>query len=123
MNAKEKVFGATVVSLVFTGLVVASCGTSGTAALQSQPGQLFCAIQTNGGGSILAGVIDAEATAASPAAAPIAILATNATKVFVDNACTQAAANTGAVSAIPASPPANPAAAPTVAVKKSAVVS
>lgn len=80
-------------------------------------GQLFCAIQVNGGGTIVAGLIDAYASARLGPAAPIAVIATGATKADVDALCMQAAANTGAVAAVPVSPPANPSAAPVVAVK------
>ncbi len=77
-------------------------------ALASPAGQLFCSIQLNGGGSVLVGVIDAAATASAPGAAPVAVLATNMGKAFVDSACTQAAqsvtASTGVGIAV--SPPA-----------------
>lgn len=97
-------------------LMLADCGSAG-----GDAGQLFCALQTAGGGTIVAGLVDAAASAEAPTLAPIAIVATNATQTFVNNACTQAAVNTGAVAAVPVSPPASPATAPTIAVVKSAV--
>ena len=99
---------------VLLGLLgMAACSASQvTTALSSPTGQLFCAIQTGGGGAVVVGLIDAEATAVSPAAAPIAVLATGAAKSVVDGYCAQAGG-------IAVSPPANPAAAPQVAVKTS----
>jgi hypothetical protein len=74
--------------------------------LSSQPGQLFCHIQLAGGGSVLAAIVDATATAAAPAAGPLVVVATGQTKAFVDDACTKAAQQTaGAVSGEPVSPP------------------
>jgi hypothetical protein len=78
-------------------------------AVNSPAGQLFCAVQTAGGGAIVVGLIDAEASALAPAAAPIAIIATNAGKAIVDRAC-------AAAGGIAVSPPPNPAWAPQVAV-------
>jgi hypothetical protein len=70
--------------------------------LSSQPGQLFCHIQLAGGGSVLAAIVDATATAAAPAAGPLVVVATGQTKAFVDDACTKAAQQTaGAVSGEP----------------------
>jgi hypothetical protein len=79
------------------------------AAAASPAGQLFCAIQTNGGGALVVGLIDAEASAISPASEPVAVIATGATKTYVDNAC-------AAAGGIAVSPPANPSSAPSVAV-------
>lgn len=91
-------------------------------ALASPAGQLFCAVQTGGGGTIVVGLINAEITGASPAAAPVAILATGATKQFVDGACASAAAQIpGARVGIPVSPPADPVAAPKIAILKSII--
>jgi hypothetical protein len=88
-------------------LTVAGCSaTQVNTALNSPTGQLFCAIQTDGGGTLLATVVDAAATAASPGLSPVAVIATGATKTFVDNACAQAAANVGGTSGVPVSPPA-----------------
>jgi hypothetical protein len=83
-------------------------------AAKSPAGQLFCAIQTAGGGAIVVGLINAEASAVVPAAAPVAILATNVSKAFVDSAC-------AAAGGIAVSPPVNPAAAPQVAVSVAAL--
>ena len=87
-------------------------------ALKSTPGQLFCAIQTTGGGTIVAGIVNASVTAAAPTAAPAAVIATGATKAFIDATCAQAAANAGGIAGIPVSPPSSPTSSPpTVAVK------
>lgn len=97
--------------IVLALLALGGCSASQvTTALSSPTGQLFCAVQTGGGGAIVVGLIDAEATAASPAAAPIAVLATGAAKATVDSYCAQAGG-------VAVSPPTNPATVPQVAVK------
>jgi hypothetical protein len=94
-------------------LALAGCSAAQTAqmqtALSSPAGQLFCAIQVSGGGAVVAGLVDAEASALVPGAAPIAILATGATKSFVDSACK-------AAGGVPVIPPSNPTTAPQIAV-------
>lgn len=93
-------------------LGLAACSAAQITSAASTPaGALFCAIQTAGGGAMVVSVVDAEASAAAPTAAPIAVIATGAAKSFVDNVC--AAAGPGGIAV---SPPANPAAAPQVAV-------
>lgn len=85
-------------------------------------GALFCSIQLNGGGSMLATIVDAEASAAAPVSAPVAVLVTGMTKAYVDDACTRAAANiAGATSGVAVSPPAAAVTVATVAVKVPAV--
>jgi hypothetical protein len=74
--------------------------------LASPAGQLFCSIQTSGGGQIVASVIDATASAALPGAAPAAVLVTNMSKGFVDAACAAAAASAGGTGGVAVSPPA-----------------
>jgi hypothetical protein len=75
-------------------------------AIMSPPGQLFCSIQLAGGGTVVAGVVDAAATAASPGLGPLAVLATGQTKAFVDEACAKAAQQVaGGVSGVPVPPP------------------
>ena len=101
------------VLLVGAALLSGCAADKISTALASPPGQLFCAIQTGGGGTIVAGLINAEVTQAAPDAAPIAVLATGATKSAVDKAC-------AAAGGIPVSPPANPAAAPQIAIPASA---
>jgi hypothetical protein len=99
------------------GALLAACSAPKIiAALQSPPGQLFCAIQTSGGGTIVAGLISTAVTGVAPGAGPIAVLATNATVADVDGDCAKAAMATGGVSAVPVSPPAVPSAAPQVAI-------
>ena len=55
-------------------VALAGCSATQTAqvqtALASDPGQLFCDIQLAGGGSMVAGVVDAEASALAPGLAP-----------------------------------------------------
>lgn len=98
-------------------LAVVGCSPGAvTSALSTPAGQLFCAIQTSGGGTTIAGLVDAAASSALPGAAPVAVLATNATVAQVNTACANAAAATGSTSGIPVSPPANPSATPTVAI-------
>lgn len=93
--------------------VLASCGpnaqTKIDTALASPAGQLFCAVQTSGGGAVVVGLVNAEIVGAAPGAAPVAVLATGASKAFVDAACAKAGG-------IAVSPPPVPAAAPVVAV-------
>jgi hypothetical protein len=94
--------------LAATALAACGTSTSTTTALSSTPGQLFCAIATGGGDTIVAGIIDAAATAKAPSLAPVAVLATNAAAATVQADCAAAAATEGAKSAIPVSPPAGP---------------
>ena len=86
-----------------------------TTALSSPTGQLFCAVQAAGGGSIVVGLID-DAASLVPGVAPIAVLATNALTADVSTACASAAVATGSISGIPVSPPPAPSAAPLVAI-------
>jgi hypothetical protein len=86
-------------------LGIAACSSGITTA---QAGQLFCAVQTNGGGALVVGLIDAAAS--GTAAGPVAVVATGLAKSVVDGYCAQAGG-------IAVSPPAAPAAAPQVAVK------
>jgi hypothetical protein len=98
-------------------LALAGCSATRTeAALSTQPGQLFCAIATGGGDTIVAGLINAAAAGAGPAAGAGAVIATGAASSVVQADCAQAAANIGAKAGVPVSPPATPAAAPQIAV-------
>ena len=91
-------------------IVLGACSqTQITTAASSPAGQLFCAIQTSGGGSIVAGLIDAEATAANPLAGQAAVMATGALKSQVDAEC-------AAAGGVAVSPPVNPASAPVIAI-------
>lgn len=56
-------------------------------ALANPAGQLFCAIQTGGGGAVVVGLVNAAVSGAAP---PLAVIATGASKAFVDAACAQA---------------------------------
>ena len=112
-KAMALVLASLLISMTLTACSVPQVQT----AASSPAGQLFCSIQTSGGGSLVAGIIDAEATALlPPGASPVAVLATNKTAAFVSSKCAAAAASVGGVSGVPVSPPANPAAAPVVAV-------
>lgn len=110
--------------LITSTALLISCSTQQNTATQtainnglaSTPGQLFCAIQLSGGGTIVAGIVQAAISSAAPTTAPIAVIATDTSKTFVDAACMQAAKAVGAVNAIPVSPPSNPTAAPAVAI-------
>lgn len=98
-------------------LALAACSTADQnhvqTALASPLGQLFCAIESDGG-PIVAGMIDSAAnpmgaTGAKASAGQLAVIATGKSAAFVAATCK-------AAGGIPVSPPANPAAAPQVAV-------
>ena len=72
-----------------------------TKAMGTPGGQLFCSIQTTAGPLIVA-AIDAQATALSPASAPVAIIATGLGKDAVDADCAAAGPGGTAVSPPPA---------------------
>jgi hypothetical protein len=102
-------------TILVAALLAAGCSVERINADLSTPeGQLFCAINTAGGGTIVAAVVDGAA-AGVPGAEPAAVIATGMTQSFVQQACLAAARATGGVSAIPVVPPANAAAAPRVA--------
>ena len=113
------------------GVLLSACTpaqqASASKTLASPGGQLFCAFQMQGGGTMVAGIVGTAATVAATAAAPgaavasgpIIALATNAAKADVDQTCADAAKNVVGVvpgtPGTPVSPPANVAAAPQVA--------
>jgi hypothetical protein len=78
-------------------------------ALQSQAGQLFCAINKSGVAQPFVAQISQTAVSASGSASPVAgavaVLVQGMLQADVDNACNAAAAAVGAASAIPVSPP------------------
>ena len=89
-------------------------------AAQTPAGQLFCAFQMAGGGTVIGGIVNGAAAGANAGLGAVAVVATGATAAFVNDQCAQAARGlTGAVSATPVPPPANPAAVPQVAVPAS----
>lgn len=91
-------------------LALPACSSSDvTTALATPAGQLFCAVQTSGGGTVVVGLINAEVSGVAPGAAPAAIIATGAAEAAVNADC-------AAAKGIPVSPPVNPATAPQVAV-------
>ncbi len=73
-------------------------------------GRLFCEVQAVGGGSVIVGLVNAAVIGLLPVAAPAVILATGASKSYVDTACALA-------DGVPVSPPPDPAAAPIVPVE------
>jgi hypothetical protein len=90
--------------------LTAACSTAQTTKIEqaatSPTGQLFCKIQLDGGGTVVAGLVDAAATAAAPGAGPLVVLATGQTKAFVDEACAKAAQQVaGGVAGVPVPPP------------------
>jgi hypothetical protein len=90
--------------------LTAACSTAQTTKIEqaatSPTGQLFCKIQLDGGGMVVAGLVDAAATAAAPGAGPLVVLATGQTKAFVDEACAKAAQQVaGGVTGVPVPPP------------------
>lgn len=100
------------VGWIILGTLVISCATQ----LKSPPGQLFCAIATQGGGQIVAKVVEAQASTAGPTVGALAILATDMSQAFVQSSCQSAAAAVGGLGGVPVSPPADPASAPPVAI-------
>lgn len=101
--------------LSLLGLAPIGCTTTQqNTALATPAGSLFCAIHAAGGGVTTVALADATAAAAAPAAAPLVLIATGATKAYVDAACA-AAAKPGEV-AVPVPPPAGPAVVPIVSV-------
>lgn len=111
-------------ALAVLGLLLngAACTPAQTVKLDkataSPPGQLFCTLQTLGGGDLLVRLVQAgtQKLGASPETAAIAIIATNSTKDAVDQSCARAAVAVGADRGTPVSPPASPATAQAVAV-------
>lgn len=107
--------------MVVGALALAGCTQGQQGALNmglaSPPGQLFCTIQTTGGGSFVARLLATAMTGTAPTAAPLFVLATDAGKAAVDADCAKAAQTvTGGVSGVPVSPPANPGTVASVAI-------
>jgi hypothetical protein len=101
---KTYLFGA----LIAFGFVLTGCTTAAiTAKLATPAGQLYCEIATGGGDTILAGVIDAAASAV-PGAGAVAVIATGATSAAVQADCAAAAKAVGGTAGVPISPPATP---------------
>jgi hypothetical protein len=88
---------------ILTAVMSGGLSACSAAMLASPSGQLFCALQTDGGGSVVVGLIDAEASALLPGAAPVAVLAAGAAQADLDAACAAAAASVGGTGmAVPA---------------------
>lgn len=104
------ILGTLVLAAIIWAPVVwwlAGCSTAqGDKALASQAGQLFCSIQTTGGGAVVVAVANAAAAGVAGPAAPLAVIATGASKAFVDAACARAAAALAAPVGVPVPPPA-----------------
>lgn len=94
-------------------LVISACTpqqqTQLQPALQSQPGQLFCAINKSGIAQPFIAQITQQGVAstgqASALTGAVAVLVQGMLQADVDAACDKAAAAVGAASAIPVSPP------------------
>ena len=95
-------------------LLLASCSPAENAKLKAdvdRGGQLFCEVATPNGPAIV-GLIDGTVAVLAPEAEPVAIIATDATKAFVDAACAKVAGRpvappaTGLIPNIPIEPPA-----------------
>lgn len=100
---------------IFVATLVAGCSPEQeNTALATPAGQLFCQVHQAGGGVATVALADAGVTASNPNALPLAIIATGATKLYVDAACAAAAPAGG--SAVPVAPPTGPAVVPIVAV-------
>lgn len=107
--------------ILLAALILAGCSPAAQtridAALVTPPGALFCQIQLAGGGAIIAAVTSAVVTGAAPAAGPLVVVATGATRAAIDADCAKAAASVqGGVAGVPVSPPVNPATVPSVAI-------
>jgi len=83
-------------------------------ALATPAGTLFCAIHKSGGGTAVVALADATVGGGDLEIAPLAIIATGASKSYVDAAC--AAAAPAGATAEPVSPPGGPAVVPIVSV-------
>src|SRR5690349_15756727 len=68
------------------------------AELAPEAGQLFCRVQTKGGGTAIVALVKVVAAASGAPAAPVAVLAVGAGKKFVDAAC-------NAAGGVPTAPP------------------
>jgi hypothetical protein len=90
---------------ILTALTLGGLSACSTAMLTSPVGQLFCALQIDGGGSVVVGLIDAEASALLPGAAPVAVLAAGTAQADLDAECAAAGASIGGTgTAVPAPP-------------------
>jgi hypothetical protein len=109
---------AALVALLAGALSLSACTAADQAKLlaaaSTPEGQLFCYVHLNGGGEMVAGLLDAEGSAG--AGGPIAVLATGMAKAEVDAICAQAAKQAGGDAGVAVSPPLVPAGAPLVAV-------
>lgn len=83
-------------------------------ALATPAGTLFCAVHKAGGGTAVVVLADATVGAGNPEVAPLALIATGASKAYVDAACAAAAPAGGTAEPVP--PPGGPAVIPIVAV-------
>jgi hypothetical protein len=105
-------------AILALGFALCACSPAQiTTALASPTGQLFCEIQTNGGGAFVAGLTATAASSAAPAAAPLFVIATGAGEAAVNDDCAKAAKSVpGGRSGVPVSPPATPVNVPQVAI-------
>ena len=99
-------------ALTLSALLLLAGATSGctSAQLSSSAGQIFCHIQTQGGGSLVVGLVDATATATSGSASPIVTPAVGLTAAAMQSylnqqcalAATQVPGAVGSAGAVPA---------------------
>ena len=104
---------------IIAAIAVSACSPAGVAqvnaGLQTPAGALFCVLQKPGI-TVVANVVNAEASKKAPGAAPVLILAENAAAAFVQQACDRAALAGGYSGGAPTSPPAGGAVVPPVAI-------
>ncbi len=108
------IFAAALIAVLLVVALTSCTAAQEQTALATPRGQLFCRIHQAGGGALVVALADASVMAAQPGAAPIAIMATGATKLYVDSACAAAAPAGG--TSVPVPPPTGPAVVPIVAV-------
>jgi len=109
------VFAAALIAALGAVALINGCtAAQEQTALATPAGTLFCRIHQTGGGELTVALADASVMASHPTAAPLALIATGATKLYVDAACAAAAPAGG--SAVPVPPPTGPAVVPIVAV-------
>lgn len=107
-------FGAVLIGMLIGSSLVRCTAAQEQTALATPAGALFCRVHQAGGGEVTVALADASVIASNPSAAPLVVIATGATKLYVDQACA-AAAKPGEI-AVPVPPPSGPAVVPIVAV-------
>ncbi len=109
------IFAVVIVAAVVVVALAGCTPAQEQTALATPGGALFCRIHQAGGGDVTVALADASVMASHPEAAPLAILATGMTRLYVDAACAAAAPAGG--TSVPVPPPTGgPAVVPIVAV-------